>query len=102
MKVEVSSIVKEKKVRSGKIENRTWSVAFAVDYLNHDTSAKSEASAYIRIINTMAFFFSSPPLLPSRKAQATVVQRVDSGVHRINHCLVGSTIHHLNNWSQPL
>ena len=46
MKVSLFSIVKEKKVRSGKIENRTWGVASTVDYLNHDTRDKSEASAY--------------------------------------------------------
>ena len=74
MKVEVSSIFKEKKVHSGKIESRTWGVASAVDYLNHDTMAKSKASVYMRIINTVEFFFSSPPLLPPRKAQATVVK----------------------------
>ena len=36
----------------------------------------------------MAFFSSLPPPLPSRKAQVTVTQRVDSGVHRINHYFV--------------
>ena len=74
--------------RSGKIENRIWGVASAVDYLDHYTRASSEASVYILIINTMAFFSSLPPPLPSRKAQVTVIQRVDSGVHQINHYFV--------------
>ena len=68
--------------RSGKIESRTSSVASAVDYLNHYTRTKCEASIYILIVNTMTFFFFSPPFLPSRIAQATVVQRVDSGFYR--------------------
>ena len=68
--------------RSGKIESRTRRVASAVDYLNHYTRTKCEASIYILIINTMTFFFFSPPLLPFRIAQATVVQRVDSGFYR--------------------
>ena len=35
----------------------------------------------------MTFVFSLPPLLPSGIAQASVVQRVDSCVHWINHYL---------------